>query len=109
MQKLRLALEDLQVETFETDAEKRAEGTVLARQDGTAMTVCFGLCGDESDGAFGCGGSEGCTQNPYNDNCYSYANQCPFTVFPSWSCGGTCGAEAGQTECAGNCTEQCTV
>ena len=110
MKKLRLDLEHLQVETFDTAAEHGAEGTVVARQDGTAMTVCWGLCGGESEGVFGCGGgSEGCTLDPYNDNCYSYAQQCPFTVIPSWSCAGTCGAEAGETVCAGNCTHQCTV
>jgi hypothetical protein len=110
MRKLRLEIDELRVETFDTDARGDGRGTVHGRS-GTEMTRCFGLCGEHTEEAFGCGGggTEGCTMNPYIDDCYSYAQQCPPTQYPSWSCDYTCGADVGETICAGNCTDTCTV
>ncbi|HSU16839.1 hypothetical protein [Longimicrobium sp.] len=111
MKKLRLEMDGLQVETFETlDAVAGRIGTVRARS-GTEYTRCWGLCGDASDAAFGCGNdTEGCTNDPYNDNCHSYADQCPMTVYPSATCYGTCGAPGGESVCGAYvCTDGCTV
>ncbi|HEX6749263.1 MAG TPA: hypothetical protein VF092_18340 [Longimicrobium sp.] len=112
MKKLRLEMERLQVESFETAEAVMRFGTVRARS-GTEMTICFGLCGEHTEEAFGCGGAdtEGCTNNPYIDDCYSYAQQCPMTVYPSATCYGTCGAPGGDSVCGGAyvCTDGCTV
>lgn len=121
--KLRLEMDGLQVESFETlEAVTSRIGTVRAR-GATEYTQCYtqcyggcggtqnwGGCGGESDGAFGCGGTEGCTNDPYNDNCHSYADQCPMTVYPSATCYGTCGAPGGESVCGAYvCTDGCTV
>jgi hypothetical protein len=113
LKKLRLEMDRLEVESFETaEAMAMRTGTVRARS-GTENTVCFGLCGgDSADAAFGCGGgTDGCTLDPYNDNCHSYADQCPMTVYPSSTCYGTCGAPGGDSVCGGDyvCTGECTV
>jgi hypothetical protein len=111
MRKLRLEIDELRVETFDTDARGDGKGTVHGRS-GTEMTRCFGLCGDDTEGAFGCGGggTEGCTLNVYDDFCYSYAQQCPMTVIPSATCVGTCGAPGGESVCGAYvCTDGCTV
>lgn len=111
MRKIRLELEHLEVDTFETTSAAGGKGTVRGRGT-TEYTQCWGLCGDDSDGAFGCGGGteEGCTLDVYNDNCYSYAQQCPMTVIPSATCYGTCGAPGGDSVCgAWVCSADCTV
>ena len=120
MRKIRLDLDSLEVETFVTTSADGAVGTVRGRDasdytqcyGGCGGTVDWGACGGESQGAFGCGGGteEGCTYDVYNDNCYSYAQQCPMTVYPSATCYGTCGAPAGNSVCgAWVCTAECTV
>jgi hypothetical protein len=111
MKKLRLKLDGLQVESFEMQGGAAARiGTVRARSGseytqcygGCGGTVDWGGCGGESDGVFGCGGSEECTRDPYNDACQSYAAQCPVTILPNASCYATCGA-GGASACGAEC------
>jgi hypothetical protein len=56
MSKLTLELDALQVESFATTAAEQRRGTVAAHA-GTDYTVCWGLCGSETDGSF-CGGGD---------------------------------------------------
>ena len=82
MEKLRLSLENLAVETFEPALEPMAPGTVRAQQSGPYTDECDS-CGVET----GCGG--GCVESEY---CPSYG--CPTASCPGYqTCAGayTCG------------------
>ena len=84
MRKLRLELDDLQVDTFQTTSAPGRRGTVAANS-GTAYTVCWGLCGGETDGAF-CGGGDftaicdteytNCGDRTCAETCNSCNNSC---------------------------------
>jgi hypothetical protein len=98
MRKLRLQVEDLQVDSFATDAPSRQRGTVQARS-GTAYTVCWGLCGSETDGAF-CGGGEFtavCDTEYTNCGDRTCADTCN-------SCNASCAGVA--TYCQNTCVDQ---
>jgi hypothetical protein len=72
MQKLKLSLENLVVETFEPAVEQRATGTVRANQSGPYTDECQS-CGVETGCArFGCA-SQGCTnQGCGTATCYAW-------------------------------------
>lgn len=105
MGKLRLEPEDLRVESFSTETVDARRGTVRGLS-GTAYTICWGLCGDAgaSDCALSCGAaSEGCTYDPRDANCISYAEPCPPTQPPNGTCDHTCVNHAGNTVCGVDC------
>jgi hypothetical protein len=106
MKKLRLNPDELTVDSFDIPDGDVRKGTVRGRS-GTEYTVCWGGCGQWSvDGGITCGicaDSEGCTQNPYDDNCISYAVQCPFTEDNGWTCAGSGCTQAGATCQPGQC------
>jgi hypothetical protein len=90
MKKLRLRIDELEVDSFGISEPGLLSGTVNARS-GTDMTC------------FGCAESETCTQNPYAINCVSYAAQCPLTENSGWTCGGSGCTEQGQYTCSPDC------
>ena len=105
--KLRLELDALAVETFDTLAARPARGTVAGQDGGTDATVCWGLCGTgDTEYAFctygreSCGGSCNC---PSEMSCDGTCYESPCVASGSWSCdGSTCAATCGST-CAGTC------
>ena len=105
MRKLRLRIDDLAVDSFGLSETDLLRGTVDARS-GTAMTVCWGLCGEWSVDGITCGPcaeTDTCTQNPYAIACVSYAAQCPLTENNGWTCAGSGCTEIHQYTCSSDC------
>ena len=71
MKKMKLELDSLEIDTFSTESGQRPSlGTVLARANTTAVTVCVGLCGGYGQTQVaGCGG-------PTSERCIYPTNSC---------------------------------
>ena len=100
MPKMKLSLEDLQVDSFATAARHPRVGTVRGHEDqGTAATVCWGLCGETTTGnpsAWGGCDTGTCTQGP-GETCYDVCvfsmgiDVCPSEVSDCYNwCSGSC-------------------
>lgn len=74
MKKLKLNLDDLKVQSFETAPQEAAAGTVQGHEM-TEHTRCWGLCGGATDGI--CNSQEcftadyACTWDPAELTCYT--------------------------------------
>ena len=97
MKKLKLNLEDLKVESFQTtpEAEGSEEGTVFGFGEHTGQTYCDApcfptICNENTCNGFTCGGT--------------CSNTCLATC--SYTCGSTCGSTCSQT-CGSTCTCFC--
>jgi hypothetical protein len=58
MRKLKLDLDALQVEAFDTEAQPAARGTVAAHDSESKESLCYGMCNSTEP-----------TQDPYNAYC----------------------------------------
>ena len=58
MRKLKLDVEALEVEAFDTQAALSARGTVAARESESKESLCYGMCNSTEP-----------TQDPYNAYC----------------------------------------
>jgi hypothetical protein len=83
MNKLKLKLDDLQVDTFQTTSAQKQKGTVFGEQ-----CTCWTQCGQNT-----CPGCPTCDAS-CNGTCASCAASCNGTCGAScdYSCGATCGA-----------------
>jgi hypothetical protein len=95
MRKLKLSLDELQVDSFHATAPEARGGTVEANSwTQYADESCFGTC----DG--------GCTQwGSCNGGCGSGGASCNGTCIQS--CNGSCGCSANMTECGCQTWETC--
>jgi|tagenome__1003787_1003787.scaffolds.fasta_scaffold20968477_2 hypothetical protein len=84
MKKLRLDLQELQVETFESVADQNKRGTVVGHYETEGYTVNMcGECYSEGGAGLTCGcPSYPCTQDPGASDCISDYN--------ATMCGDTC-------------------
>lgn len=89
MRKLRLSLENLAVESFETTRPEAGRGTVHAEQACTCVTYC--TC----PGMATCGDLTCPVQNTCNDTCEDTCD--------NWTCLVTCGFSNCETRCGTTC------
>lgn len=103
MKKLRLEIDELQVESFSTAADPEQRGTVFGRAthvspcEPTAYSRCWGLCGEETDGTF-CGGGG------FTDICDTEYTNCGDRSCNASDCG-TCNTSCYHTNCQETCVE----
>ncbi|HWK89445.1 MAG TPA: hypothetical protein VNP72_05595 [Longimicrobium sp.] len=99
--KLRLDLDQLQVESFDThpgEAQKR--GTVHGHQQYCYYCCCYPCCCGGGTAMTGCG--QNTCQASCNGTCYASCNgTCDA------SCNGTCGATCDYSACYGSCDYTC--
>lgn len=92
--KLKLHLEDLAVESFDTSTSEKAKGTVFGEQ-----CTCLTQCGQDT-----CPGCPTC-DGSCNGTCDA---TCGVTCESCFSCGGTCGQYTCYHSCDYWCTEGAT-
>jgi hypothetical protein len=91
MEKLKLRLDDLRVDTFDTTALEKEKGTVVGGQQ---PCTCYTYCAT-------CPGCPTCV-NSCNGSCeYSCNGTCPDT------CGHSCWGTCNEYTCAWTCAESC--
>jgi hypothetical protein len=87
MKKLRLHLEDLQIDSFDTTTRRRGKGTVFGEQC-TCDTQCTCPGGPTSDAS-----CDGTCDGSCNGSCLSCSFSCDLT------CPNTCGLSCGGVRC----------
>ncbi|HEX5869898.1 MAG TPA: hypothetical protein VFY65_05775 [Longimicrobium sp.] len=94
MRKLRLQLDDLRIDTFDTTAPQRARGTVFGEQ-----CTCWTQCGQNTcPGCPTCDAScNGTCAGSCNGTCASCDASCNGTC--DWTCDYTCGDSCGGYTC----------
>lgn len=90
--KMKLQLEELAVESFDTTPAERGKGTVFAQQECTCPTAC------SCPGCLTCDGT--CPADP------SCADTC-WNTCDDYSCAGTCGLSQCHTRCGGITCPRC--
>lgn len=90
MNKLRLSLEDIAVESFVTLPQRASRGTVAGHD--VSDTTCQQIICD-------------CPTNGYEHTCNTCGNSCNGTC--EASCNGTCGAGCGTPSAGGTCDFTC--
>lgn len=91
MRKLKLDLDALAVDSFDTLASQERKGTVVGLAthvspcQPTEYTRCWGLCGETENTGLRCPAwtAETCTYDPYAIDCISYAEPCDASMVPT--------------------------
>ena len=76
MQKKKLAIDELQVESFEVSASSRGRGTV----QGYVLTEFDYTCQNGPSNCLNCYETDGCTADPHDFYCHNSENYCDPTV-----------------------------
>jgi hypothetical protein len=97
MKKLRLQLDDLRIDSFETTAAEKPRGTVFGEQ-----CTCWTQCGQNT-----CPGCPTCDASCNGTCAASCANTCAYTCDDA-SCAGTCG-ETCDYSCGDTCFVSCRM